>query len=334
MKARSNGPASSGVPAAKASSAGALTTSIRSSGTPARRQNSRARSVRSRSGSIVTIVPSVGQGEGHPQRRVADRRPDLDDPPAIAGEDREHPAASRGSGSGSAPAPRRPPSRAGPGGAARPVASIQSRSVASGIQVLSLFDMRQPPMGGVATQTRSPAPKYSPAARIVPAAIVPTLMYSRPVADSIDRDRAVWIAAQLTMSGKTRPTSRRSQTNSAHGPTSAAKAGDPCGPGAEPEPRHEQRELHGQREREPAREPHERRLGQPRRHEVPVAEDHRGPDAAEHRREGERARRAAGRSPRPPPPHDSAPATRASAAAASPAAATGAARRPRMSATP
>ncbi len=60
MKTRSNGPASAGSPAANASSAGALTTVIRSSAMPAWRHQPRARSVRSRSGSIVTIVPSAG----------------------------------------------------------------------------------------------------------------------------------------------------------------------------------------------------------------------------------------------------------------------------------
>ena len=45
---------------ANASSAGALTTVIRSSAMPAWRHQPRARSVRSRSGSIVTIVPSAG----------------------------------------------------------------------------------------------------------------------------------------------------------------------------------------------------------------------------------------------------------------------------------
>ena len=43
-----------------ASSAGALTTVIRSSSIPASRHQPRARSVRARSGSIVTIVPSAG----------------------------------------------------------------------------------------------------------------------------------------------------------------------------------------------------------------------------------------------------------------------------------
>src|SRR5664280_2266769 len=62
MNARSNGPASPGsaAPAANASRAGRFTTTIRSSGIPACRHQPRARAVRERSGSIVTIVPSAG----------------------------------------------------------------------------------------------------------------------------------------------------------------------------------------------------------------------------------------------------------------------------------
>ena len=60
MKTMSNGPRSSGADPANASSAGALTTEMRASGRPARRQKARARSVRSRSGSMVTTVPSAG----------------------------------------------------------------------------------------------------------------------------------------------------------------------------------------------------------------------------------------------------------------------------------
>ena len=57
MKARSNGPARAGSSAANASSAFAVTTVICLSGIPAARHQSRARSVRERSGSIVTIDP-------------------------------------------------------------------------------------------------------------------------------------------------------------------------------------------------------------------------------------------------------------------------------------
>ena len=65
---------------------------------------------------------------------------------------------------------------------------------------------------------------------MVPAAIVPTLMYSNPVADSMLRVRAVWTAAHDTTSGKIRPMMRRSQTNSAHGPTSDANGPTSAGP--------------------------------------------------------------------------------------------------------
>src|SRR3954454_12886366 len=67
---------------------------------------------------------------------------------------------------------------------------------------------------------------------MVPAAIVPTLMYRSPVADSIDRLRAVWTAAHETISGKINPTISRSQTNRAHGPTRTANGPLPPGPGA------------------------------------------------------------------------------------------------------
>ena len=64
----------------------------------------------------------------------------------------------------------------------------------------------------------------------MPAAIDPTLIYNNPVADSIERVRAVWTDAQHTMSGKIRPTISRSQTNSAHGPTSDENGGTSAGP--------------------------------------------------------------------------------------------------------
>ena len=56
-------------------------------------------------------------------------------------------------------------------------------------------------------------------------------MYSSPVADSIERVRAVWIAAHDTTSGNTSPTTSRSHTNRAHGPVSGAN-----GPPPEPPP--------------------------------------------------------------------------------------------------
>jgi len=65
-------------------------------------------------------------------------------------------------------------------------------------------------------------------------------MYSSPVADSIERDRAVWIAAQETISGNRSPTIRRSHTNSAQGPISAANGASlppgPAWPGPTPKP--------------------------------------------------------------------------------------------------
>src|SRR4051812_11813118 len=65
----------------------------------------------------------------------------------------------------------------------------------------------------------------------------PTLMYSSPVADSIDRLRAVCSAAHDTTSGNTSPTISRSHTNSAHDPNSAAN-GPPVAPGPIPSPTH------------------------------------------------------------------------------------------------
>ena len=99
-------------------------------------------------------------------------------------------------------------------------------------------------------------------------------MYSRPVADSIERVLAVWIAAHETISGNTSPTTSRSQTNSAHGPTSAENGPPPVAPGradAEPDPGHEQHDLERDDPQQPPRHEHERRLGQARRHQVPVA---------------------------------------------------------------
>src|SRR6476660_2173357 len=55
-------------------------------------------------------------------------------------------------------------------------------------------------------------------------------MYSRPVADSIDRERAVWTDAQQTTNGKISPTIRRSHTKRAHGPTSDENGATSAGP--------------------------------------------------------------------------------------------------------
>ena len=60
MNARSNGPARAGSRGRERLERRPLTTVIRSSAMPASRHQPRARSVRSRSGSIVTIVPPAG----------------------------------------------------------------------------------------------------------------------------------------------------------------------------------------------------------------------------------------------------------------------------------
>ena len=91
---------------------------------------------------------------------------------------------------------------------------------------------------------------------------MPTLMYSSPVADSIERVRAVWTDAQQTISGKTSPTIRRSQTNSAHGPTSAANGADVGRPGARRDPGPEQHDLERDDREQAAGEQDERRLGE------------------------------------------------------------------------
>ena len=115
---------------------------------------------------------------------------------------------------------------------------------------------------------------------MVPDAIVPTLMYRSPVADSMDRLRAVWIAAQQTMSGNTIPTMSRSQTNSAHEPVSALKPAVPDGPrptAVDPTKRANWAATIQVRTRE------KRMSGafaQPGRDEIPVAKDHRGEHAA------------------------------------------------------
>ena len=132
-------------------------------------------------------------------------------------------------------------------------------------------------------------------------------MYSRPVADSIERLRAVWIAAHETTSGKTRPTSRRSQTNWAQGPLSGEN-----GPPPLPAPRSiEQAEQDDLGDDEPEQDPAEedqRRFGQLGRHEVPVAQDHRHEDAAGGgRQEQVLAEGRTDRSERPPPPQARAP---------------------------
>ncbi len=283
MNAKSNGPtrAGSSAPSANASSAGRLTTTIRSSATPAWRHQPRA-----------TVGPAPVRidrrdrrvrcgSERHPQGRVAVRRADLDDPLSAGRQDREDPARLAiedrdpvGFGGGLDRGER---------GGDRRGDRLDPGSIGCG---------RDVPVGGAhrgvsfmsARQTSRPAPKYRPAATMVAAAMTPTLMYSRPVADSIERVRAVWIAAHDTTSGKTSPTMSRSQTNSAHGPgerreRTAARAG------AESDRDDEEHELECDDREEQPGEHHERRLGQLRRHEVPVAEDHRGEHAAGGRRQ-------------------------------------------------
>ena len=153
MKARSNGPASAGSPAANASSAGALTTVIRSSAMPGLAPPA-AREV----GPLAVRIdghdrPVGGLAERQPQRRVAVRRPDLDDPPPAAGEDRQDPARCRGRRSGCRAArrrPRSPPARPGSGGASD---SIQSRSTRVGDPASDRLFAHLGP------HTSSPAPK-------------------------------------------------------------------------------------------------------------------------------------------------------------------------------
>ena len=129
-------------------------------------------------------------------------------------------------------------------------------------------------------------------------------MYSSPVADSIERVRAVCTAAHDTISGKISPTIRRSQTNSAHGPTSEANGATSAGPAPVPIHAHEQHDLDDDDDQQDARQQDERRLGQLRRHQVPVAQDHRREDAADRRADDgqldeQRGRRRAIRRPRP-----------------------------------
>ena len=67
---------------------------------------------------------------------------------------------------------------------------------------------------------------YNPAARIVPAAIVPTLMYSRPVADSIDR--SCRLDRRPAHDQREDQAHEQAQPDEqGHGPTSAANAGVP-----------------------------------------------------------------------------------------------------------
>src|SRR3990172_11961249 len=79
-----------------------------------------------------------------------------------------------------------------------------------------------------AHQSSSPAPNHSAAARMEPEAMSPKSMYRRPVADSIDRVRAVWTAAHVIASGSPIPTMKRNHTKRAAGPTSGSRGGGPA----------------------------------------------------------------------------------------------------------
>ena len=143
-------------------------------------------------------------------------------------------------------------------------------------------------------------------------------MYWRPVADSIERVRAVWTAAHDTTSGKIRPTISRSQTKSAYGPVRAANGASSAGPAPVADPDPEQDDLDRDDGEQCPRQEDERRFGQFRRDEIPVAEDHRGEDPAGgrcHEGELEQQRRHSSRVAAPP--QDRAAKTRASTPAPS-----------------
>ena len=82
------------------------------------------------------------------------------------------------------------------------------------------------------------------------------------------------------MSGKISPTISRSQTNRAHGPVSALNGPADAGPAPSPTHATNSADLDGHDRKQDPREQDERRFGQPRRHEVPVPEDHRREHAA------------------------------------------------------
>ena len=111
----------------------------------------------------------------------------------------------------------------------------------------------------------------------------PTLMYSSPVADSIERVRAVCTDAQHTISGKISPTIRRSQTNSAHGPTSEENGATSAGPAPVPTHHTNSTTWTTTDDQQGAGEQDQRRLGELGRDQVPVAQDHRREDPADGR---------------------------------------------------
>ncbi len=130
---------------------------------------------------------------------------------------------------------------------------------------------------------------------------IPTLMYSSPVADSIERVRAVWTDAQTRPAGRparrsgaarrTAPTARRATRTARRRPARRPSRPTPrtARPGRRP------------RQQRPG-EQDQRRLGQLGRHQVPVAQDHRREDPADRRADDgqldeQRARRRAARRP-------------------------------------
>ena len=200
-----------------------------------------------------------------PRRSAAGRRPA-----------RTAPARRRGRRSGCRAARRRPRSRRGPAAAAAPaIRSSRDRrrpGSRSGRSCSSRPPRREGRRRNRGRRRGSSRPRSSP-----------TLIYSNPVADSIDRVRAVWTDAQQTMSGKISPTISRSQTNSAHGPTSDENGATSAGPApvavhatnsttwsATTASRTRASRMSGA-------------SGQLRRDEVPVAEDHRREHAADGR---------------------------------------------------
>ena len=133
---------------------------------------------------------------------------------------------------------------------------------------------------GVSITRAGRTPKYRPAARIVPAAIVPTLMYRSPVADSIERVSAVLTAAQQTIKREHEPHDQAQPDEQRQVAGERAERRTARGSGTRPDPGHEQDELHADDGQQRARQQDQRRLGELRRHEIPVAQDHRREDAA------------------------------------------------------
>ena len=102
----------------------------------------------------------------------------------------------------------------------------------------------------------------------------------------MDRERAVWTAAHDTINGKIRPMISRIQTKNAHDPLRAANGATSAGPAPVAIQKANSATWTASDAEQQARHQDEWRLGQLRRHEVPVAEDHRREDAADRSREG------------------------------------------------